>query len=124
MLVGSNTDLCAELFRSSYLTLSDQHYGCIEETSIPVAMSSLLEPLPNTQLQRRLAAEGRMQGFGFSKTGSSENVRDMATPKQGEEFPDQATLGGLGFVTTRDRFEIFVKRRLYNRVRYIPSASG
>jgi len=33
MLVRCYTDLGAELFRSSYLTLSVHHYGCTEETS-------------------------------------------------------------------------------------------
>jgi len=33
MLVRCKTDLGAELFRSSYLTLSVHHYGCTEETS-------------------------------------------------------------------------------------------
>ena len=33
MLVRCNTDLGAELFRSSYLTLSVHDYGCTEETS-------------------------------------------------------------------------------------------
>jgi len=33
VLVRCNTDLGAELFRSSYLTLSVHHYGCTEETS-------------------------------------------------------------------------------------------
>jgi radical SAM superfamily enzyme YgiQ (UPF0313 family) len=33
---------------------------CIEETSIPVAMVGLLYALPNTQLTRRLATEGRL----------------------------------------------------------------
>jgi radical SAM superfamily enzyme YgiQ (UPF0313 family) len=33
---------------------------CIEDTSIPVAMVGLLYALPNTQLTRRLASEGRL----------------------------------------------------------------
>jgi len=34
--------------------------GCIEDTSVPAAMVGLLYALPNTQLTRRLATEGRL----------------------------------------------------------------
>ncbi len=34
--------------------------GCVEDTSIPLAMVGLLYALPNTQLTRRLATEGRL----------------------------------------------------------------
>jgi len=66
MLVRCNTDLGAELFRSSYLTLSVHHYGCTEESSNGTARtrtgSSKVPVQPghggNTGSRRESATEG------------------------------------------------------------------
>jgi radical SAM superfamily enzyme YgiQ (UPF0313 family) len=62
----------------------------IEEAAIPICMVGLLYALPNTQLTRRLAKEGRL----FPN-------HDVIVGKDG----DQCTLG-LNFETTRPRQEI------------------
>jgi radical SAM superfamily enzyme YgiQ (UPF0313 family) len=54
---------------------ADAMVDCIEEPAIPVAMVSLLYALPNTQLTRRLAKEGRLQENNGAARGS-----DFATP--------------------------------------------
>ncbi|WAR08083.1 LOW QUALITY PROTEIN: hypothetical protein MAR_018041 [Mya arenaria] len=66
MLVRCNTDSGAELFRSSYLTLSVHHYGCTEETSNGTARTRTssskvpVQPGPggNTRSRREGATEG------------------------------------------------------------------
>ncbi|WAR29137.1 hypothetical protein MAR_002705, partial [Mya arenaria] len=66
MLVRCNTDLGAELFRSSFLTLSVHHYGCTEETSNGTARTRTgsskvpVQPVPggNTRSRREGATEG------------------------------------------------------------------
>jgi radical SAM superfamily enzyme YgiQ (UPF0313 family) len=63
---------------------------CIEATGIPVCMVGLLAALPNTQMSRRLAQEGRLpQDY------------DVPLPGRG----DQCT-GGLNFVPLRPRRDI------------------
>ena len=63
----------------------------IEECAIPVAMTGLLFALPNTQLSRRLAREGRLfQDFALSQTWS-----------EGDQCTD-----GLNFATRRPRAEV------------------
>ena len=65
--------------------------ACIEEAAIPVTMLSLLYALPNTQLTRRLRAEGRMhEDIAFDAKG---RAGDMC-------------LAGLNFDTVRPRTEI------------------
>ena len=61
----------------------------IEDAAIPVAMVGLLYALPNTQLTRRLLAEGRL----FAPETSQED---------GEVAGDQCT-AGLNFITRRPR---------------------
>ena len=64
----------------------------IEDTDIPVAMIGLLTVLPNTQLHRRIAKEGRaLEGWSQSPEGSG----------------DQCTTG-LNFATLRPRRDILV----------------
>jgi len=75
---------------------------CIEETGIMVAMVGLLVALPNTQLTRRLLKEGRM----------IDSSHQLLPPSEGEYRLENAassdnTTGGLNFVTTRDRAEIY-----------------
>ncbi|MEZ4585416.1 MAG: B12-binding domain-containing radical SAM protein [Gemmatimonadales bacterium] len=64
--------------------------GCIEDAAIPVAMVGLLYALPNTQLSRRLADEGRLHS-GF----------DVQSAGQG----DQCT-AGLNYDPCRPRIDI------------------
>jgi radical SAM superfamily enzyme YgiQ (UPF0313 family) len=80
---------------------------CIEEAAIPVCMVGLLYALPNTQLSRRLAAEGRLHV-------DSDRV---ATDSDG----DQCTTG-LNFRTLRPRREILDDYRTILRRIYEPSA--
>ncbi len=62
----------------------------IEDTDIPIAMIGLLTVLPNTQLQRRIAKEGRiLEGWSQAPEGSG----------------DQCTTG-LNFKTLRPRRDI------------------
>lgn len=64
--------------------------GCIEDTAIPAAMVGLLYALPNTQLTRRLAKEGRLH----------EN-----SDVQPDDTGDQCT-AGINFDPKRPRLEI------------------
>lgn len=79
----------------------------IEGASIPICMAGLLYALPNTQLTRRLAREGRLH----SRTG-------LASAQE----TDQCT-GGLNFETQRPREEVLsdyrtVLERIYDRDAY------
>jgi len=75
---------------------------CVEHSGIPMAMVGLLTALPNTQLTRRLAREGRLaDGYAHMLPGDV----------------DQATTG-LNFTTARPRADVLrdfasVLRRLY-----------
>src|SRR5688500_902705 len=76
---------------------------CVQEAGISMAMVGLLTALPNTQLTRRLAREGRL-------------AEDYAVQRPGEV--DQAT-SGLNFTPARPRAEILdefasILRRLYS----------
>jgi radical SAM superfamily enzyme YgiQ (UPF0313 family) len=62
---------------------------CIEATNIPVAMVGMLTALPNTQLSRRLKAEGRLLDFAPNR----------------DDVGDQCT-AGLNFVTLRPREDV------------------
>lgn len=63
----------------------------IEEASIPVSMVGLLTALPNTQLQRRLEAEGRLPT----------NYAVINPEKQGDQC-----VAGLNFETQRPRHDV------------------
>ena len=79
-------------FDSEKRSVAGEMIACIEEASLPICMIGMLAALPNTQLSRRLAREGRLdpqQDFMFE---------DM---KSG----DQSTLG-LNFDTARPRRDI------------------
>jgi radical SAM superfamily enzyme YgiQ (UPF0313 family) len=81
--------------------------ACVESAGIPMAMVGLLTALPNTQLTRRLAREGRLpDGYAVQRPGDA----------------DQAT-SGLNFTPSRPRAEILedyasVVRCLYSPARY------
>lgn len=72
--------------------VADEISKLIEEAAIPVAMTGLLYALPNTQLTRRLAAEGRLHA-------------DFATDDPNSAAGDQCT-AGLNFETRRERTAI------------------
>lgn len=80
---------------------------CVEATGISMAMVGLLTALPNTQLTRRLAREGRLPaGYSLQRPGDV----------------DQAT-SGLNFTPSRPRAEILedyasIVRRLYSPKSY------
>jgi len=78
----------------------------IEDSAVPVNMVGLLFALPNTQLQRRLAREGRLSD-GF-----------QVAP---DDAGDQCT-GGLNFITTRPRAEILRDYRRIIDESYEPAA--
>jgi radical SAM superfamily enzyme YgiQ (UPF0313 family) len=78
--------------------------ACAEDAAIPLAMVGLLTALPNTQLTRRLAREGRLPSDDKNFYFPTGDV-------------DQAT-SGLNFVPSRPRAEILedyasILRRLY-----------
>jgi radical SAM superfamily enzyme YgiQ (UPF0313 family) len=79
---------------------------CVKETAIPTATIGLLTALPNTQLSRRLAREGRLfDGYRASMTETG----DMCT-------------AGLNFVTLRPRGEIWKDYRDTVAAVYEPAA--
>jgi radical SAM superfamily enzyme YgiQ (UPF0313 family) len=80
----------------------------IEDSNISVAMVGLLYALPNTQLAKRLASEGRM----FE---SAKSVDD------GEAWGDQCT-AGLNFSTHRPRRDILDDYRTVLNQVYLPEA--
>jgi len=81
---------------------ADAMIACIEESGIMVAMVGLLVALPNTQLTRRLMREGRMIGTNHELLPPSEDVYRL------DNVADQEnTSGGLNFVTTRDRVDVY-----------------
>jgi radical SAM superfamily enzyme YgiQ (UPF0313 family) len=94
-------------FDSEEDNVADGMALCIEETSIPVCMIGLLYALPNTQLTRRLAKEGRLYAG-----------HDVVGEKRGG---DQCS-AGLNFETHRPRREILADfANVLERV-YAPAA--
>jgi len=89
--------------------------ACVEETRVATAMTGLLTSLPNTQLDRRLAKEGRL----LTRSNRTE-VRPWEV--------DQMT-GGLNFLTRRPRAEILDEyrsalARLYDPANYFARVRG
>ena len=79
---------------------------CVSDTAIPMATISLLTALPNTQLQRRLAREGRLfdrDQRSLAKTGDSHSA-------------------GLNFRTLRPRRAIMQDYRDAMALSYTPQA--
>ena len=72
--------------------VAEEISALIEEAAIPVAMTGLLYALPNTQLTRRLAKEGRLHA-------------DFASDDPDTVHGDQCT-AGLNFTTVRPREQI------------------
>ncbi|HJS06636.1 MAG TPA: B12-binding domain-containing radical SAM protein [Pirellulales bacterium] len=94
-------------FDSEEDNVADGMALCIEETAIPVCMIGLLYALPNTQLTRRLATEGRLYAG-----------HDVIGEKRGGDQCSE----GLNFETHRPRREILADfANVLERV-YAPSA--
>lgn len=83
-------------------SMSDGMIACIEDTGIPMAMVGLLTALPNTQLTRRLTAEGRLLPFN---AGAG----------------DQCT-AGINFVPLRPKIDILTDYKRVLEAVYDPAA--
>ena len=84
---------------------------CIEATAIPVCMVGLLYALPDTQLTRRLAHEGRL----------SHPTRPAFDPPP-KTAPGISAQTGLNFDTARPRREILADYRAVLARIYAPSS--
>ncbi len=82
-----------------------------------LAMVGLLTALPNTQLTRRLARERRLIGAKHDWITDPNQAYEL----QITEGVDQ-TIGGLNFVTQRDRVEIYRELRSIITQIYSPKA--
>jgi radical SAM superfamily enzyme YgiQ (UPF0313 family) len=88
-------------FDTERSAVADAMIDCIESTGIPMAMVGLLTALPNTQLTRRLAREGRLLPF---RAGG-----------------DQCT-SGLNFIPLRPRRDVLADFRAILASIYDPAA--
>ena len=87
-------------------TVAETMIDCIEQAAIPICMVGLLYALPNTQLWRRLTAEGRLH-----------DASDRSTAIDS----DQCT-SGLNFITARPREDMLADyREVLSRI-YAPAA--
>lgn len=93
-------------FDSEKLSMADAMVDFIEEAAIPVAMVGLLYALPNTQLTRRLAKEGRLHPD-----------HDLASATGG----DQCT-GGINFDPVRPLRDILTDYKTVLERVYSPAA--
>lgn len=89
----------------------------IQESGIMLAMIGLLSALPNTQLTRRLGRERRLISSDHQWIANASEVYELRSATSQDQ-----TLGGLNFVTVRDRTEVY--RQLKNIVEkvYSPKA--
>lgn len=88
-------------------SIAEAMVDCVDATSIPICMVGLLTALPQTQLSRRLAIEGRLYPFEWSD----------AQLQQGGG--DQCVLG-LNFETRRPRREVLEDYRRILDTLYAP----
>jgi len=96
-------------FDSEKNSVADEMIACIEAAAIPVCMVGMLTALPNTQLTRRLAREGRLR---------PDQDISFFDPSGGS---DQCT-AGLNFATARPRRDILNDYRLVLERIYEPTA--
>jgi radical SAM superfamily enzyme YgiQ (UPF0313 family) len=89
----------------------------IRESGIALAMVGLLTALPNTQLTRRLGRERRLISTEHERIESPEQVYRLKIARGLDQ-----TLGGLNFVTTRDRVEIYSELSRIIEAIYSPEA--
>ena len=97
-------------FDSEKGSVADAMIDCIEATAIPFCMVGLLYALPNTQLTRRLAREGRL-------FASDDAMRSAGKDGAG----DQCT-AGINFETARPRRDILLDYRTILARIYRPAA--
>jgi hypothetical protein len=83
-------------------------------------MASLLVALPNTQLSRRLASEGRLLNAATYEPYAPDERHEVVLPAVQGELHDQTVLGGLKFTTTRDRYQILQEHRRVWKTIYDP----
>ena len=88
-------------------SVAEAMIACIEKAAIPICMVGLLYALPNTQLARRLCAEGRLYA-DFDRPASDDTT-------------DQCT-SGLNYETLRPREEILADYRAILAAIYHPRA--
>jgi radical SAM superfamily enzyme YgiQ (UPF0313 family) len=94
-------------FDTEKASMAEAMAQCVEDTAIPACMIGMLYALPNTQLTRRLHAEGRLH-----VNNDLVNIEDEA---------DQCT-AGLNFETLRPRREILADyQQILDRI-YTPAA--
>ncbi|MCC7337039.1 MAG: B12-binding domain-containing radical SAM protein [Pirellulaceae bacterium] len=89
----------------------------IRDSGISLAMVGLLTALPNTQLTRRLGREGRLISTDHRRIESSEEDYRLRISVGVDQ-----TIGGLNFVTVRDRVEIYQELSRVITDIYSPSA--
>ena len=89
----------------------------IQESGIALSMVGLLSALPNTQLTRRLARERRLIDSNHRWLSDGNPHYELRS----NESRDQ-TIGGLNFVTMRDRVEIYRELRTIIQEVYSPRA--
>ncbi len=80
---------------------------CIEDNDIPMASTSLLHALPNTQLTRRLTKEQRLLDTLTCQPWELDRPYELRVHQP--ESSGQSNFGvmpGLNFTTTRDRYQI------------------
>jgi len=95
-------------FDSEKGSVADAMIDCIEATAIPFCMVGLLYALPNTQLTRRLAREGRLFPPDYTMR-SADGVGDQCT-------------SGINFETARPRRDILLDYRAVLARIYRPTA--
>jgi len=79
---------------------------CIRETGIVMAMVGMLVALPNTQLTRRLHRESRLLAADGSVVKGAQSKYNARIDELAFDADDNTT-GGLNFITTRERDEIY-----------------
>ncbi len=99
---------------------------CIEDTGVCMSMVGLLVALPNTQLTDRLIREKRLINMKGEVIDSPKLCVEDVSDGLSMDVVDQ-TLGGLNYITTRDRIEILeefanVVKTVYEPRRYFDRA--
>jgi len=92
---------------------------CIDDTAICMAMVGLLVALPNTQLTRRLLAEGRLISATTGERVSKDQATNYSISLHDKLATDQM-IAGLNFAPTRDTAEILHEYRNVIQTIYAP----
>jgi radical SAM superfamily enzyme YgiQ (UPF0313 family) len=94
-------------FDTERISMADAMIKLIEDAAIPVCMVGLLYALPNTQLTRRLAKEGRLHAF--DEAGNNSGGADQCT-------------NGLNFDTLRPKRDVLLDYKRVLEAVYEPTA--